>query len=171
MSEAATEAGNKSGETATADEFKPITSQDDLNTVVKDRLERERAKFKDYGDLKAKAEKFDEIQAASQTEQEKAAEALSGAERRATEAEARALRLEIAAEKGLTPAQAKRLVGSSREELEADADELLTTFQKPAEAENSAVTQASLDLGTRGGTASTGGPAKDFADFLSRLPT
>lgn len=34
-------------------------------------------------------------------------------------------RLEIAIEKSLTPAQAKRLVGKDREELEADAEELV----------------------------------------------
>ena len=34
--------------------------------------------------------------------------------------------------KGLTPAQAKRLQGATRDELEADADDLLETF-KPAE--------------------------------------
>ena len=38
------------------------------------------------------------------------------------------LRAEVAAEKKLTAAQAKRLNGSSREELEADADELLEAF-------------------------------------------
>jgi hypothetical protein len=37
-------------------------------------------------------------------------------------------RAEIAHEKGLTAAQAKRLQGSTREELEADADDLLATF-------------------------------------------
>lgn len=41
---------------------------------------------------------------------------------------ARALRLEVAAAKGLTPAQAKRLVGTTVEELEADADEILEAF-------------------------------------------
>lgn len=40
-------------------------------------------------------------------------------------AELRADRVEIAAEKGLTPKQAKRLQGATREELETDADELL----------------------------------------------
>jgi len=50
------------------------------------------------------------------------------AEKRAADAEARALRLEVAAEKGLTLAQAKRLVGSTKEELEADAAELLESF-------------------------------------------
>lgn len=39
-------------------------------------------------------------------------------------AEQRALKLEIALEKGLTAVQAKRLVGSTKEELEADADEI-----------------------------------------------
>jgi hypothetical protein len=34
-------------------------------------------------------------------------------------------RVEIAVEKGLSPSQAKRLVGKNREELEADADELV----------------------------------------------
>lgn len=38
------------------------------------------------------------------------------------------LRLEVATEKGLTPAQAARLQGSSREEFAADADALLALF-------------------------------------------
>ena len=37
-------------------------------------------------------------------------------------------RVEVAAEKGLTPAQAKRLVGKDRDELAADADEILKLF-------------------------------------------
>ena len=39
-----------------------------------------------------------------------------------------ALRREVADEKGLTPAQARRLVGTTREELEADADDVLAAF-------------------------------------------
>jgi hypothetical protein len=38
----------------------------------------------------------------------------------------------VAAAKGLSAAQAKRLSGGTREELEADADDLLATF-KPAD--------------------------------------
>ena len=38
------------------------------------------------------------------------------------------LRRDVAEEKGLTPAQARRLVGTSREEMETDADDLLATF-------------------------------------------
>ncbi len=39
-----------------------------------------------------------------------------------------ALRYEIALEKGLTKAQARRLVGESREELEEDAEEMVKEF-------------------------------------------
>lgn len=42
------------------------------------------------------------------------------------------LRRDVAAEKGLTTAQARRLVGSTREELESDADDLLTILPAPA---------------------------------------
>lgn len=44
------------------------------------------------------------------------------------ESELRAMRLEVAAEKGLTPAQAARLAGDSREALAKDADDLKALF-------------------------------------------
>jgi len=112
------------------------------------------------------AQRLEEIENASKTEQQRATEALTAAEKRAAEAEASALRLEIAAEKGLTPAQAKRLVGSSREELEADAEDLLANFKPPEPADDTAAVAAALDLGARGGTAAAGDPAADFAKFL-----
>jgi hypothetical protein len=77
--------------------------------------EKELARYK-----KAEADKVD----ADKTEAEKRA----AADARADAAELRATRLEVAHEKGLTPAQAKRLVGTNREELEADADEVLRDF-------------------------------------------
>ena len=67
------------------------------------------------------------------------------------------LRLEIAAEKGLTPAQARRLVGNTREELEADADELLEAFgakkpeSKPESGDDRKPSLRVLRLLTRGG--------------------
>jgi hypothetical protein len=62
------------------------------------------------------------------SEVEALAERVSAQERRAADAELRALRLEVAAEKGLTPAQAARLQGASRDELTADADALKALF-------------------------------------------
>lgn len=86
-------------------------------TAAKIRSEERRKvseKYADYDDLKAKA-------AGATTLEERVA----GIEQQAKEAEARAMRAEVANAKGLTPTQAKRLVGSTREELETDADELL----------------------------------------------
>ena len=74
------------------------------------------------------AQKLKEMEDADKSEVERAKEAAAKAEARANEAESKALRAEIAAEKGLTLSQAKRLIGSTREELEADADELLEAF-------------------------------------------
>ena len=74
---------------------------------------------------KAAEDRLAEIDAANKTDAEKAADRLADAEKKATEAQARADRLEVAAAKGLTPSQAKHLQGSTVEELEADADELL----------------------------------------------
>lgn len=78
------------------------------------------------------AKRLKEMEDADKSEVERASEAAKAAEKRAEEAEARVLRLEIAHDKGLSPSQAKRLVGATREELEADADELLEAF-KPSE--------------------------------------
>ena len=65
--------------------------------------------------------KLKEYEDRDKTEAERISERLAEAEKRALDAD----RLEIALEKGLTKSQAKRLVGSTREELEADAEELL----------------------------------------------
>ena len=77
------------------------------------------------------AKRLKEMEDADKSEVQRANEAVAAAEKRANEAEAKALRAEIAAEKGLTLSQAKRLIGSTREELEADADELLEAFKAP----------------------------------------
>jgi hypothetical protein len=67
-----------------------------------------------------------------QAERDAALAAAESARAEAAQATATALRLEVATAKGLTPKQAGRLQGATREELEADADDLLTTFGTPA---------------------------------------
>lgn len=79
-------------------------------------------------ELEPLAKQAQEAADARKTADERAAERISAAEARAIEAEQRALRLEVAAEQGLTPQQARRLVGTTREELEADAADLLASF-------------------------------------------
>jgi hypothetical protein len=55
-------------------------------------------------------------------------ERIAAMEERTAKAELEALRLKVAADKGLSPKQAARLRGATRDELEADADELLADF-------------------------------------------
>lgn len=68
--------------------FTPITSQDDLNRIIAERVQRERGKYADYADLKAKAGRLDEIEQANKSEIEKAND-------RATKAEAEAAKVPI----------------------------------------------------------------------------
>lgn len=103
-------------------EFTPIQSQDDLNKVINDRLRREREKFSDYEDAKRKASEFDKLQEKNKTDLEKEQTRATEAEKRAEAAEAKTLKAEVALAKGIP---AKFLVGSTKEELEAHADELI----------------------------------------------
>lgn len=74
--------GNKPGEKTSTPgtEFKPITTQDDLNKIISERVKREQSKFADYEDLKAKASKFDELEEANKSEIEKANDRVAKAE-------------------------------------------------------------------------------------------
>lgn len=100
-------------------------TQADLDRIVSERLGRQRAQYADYDDLKAKAAKHDEAVEAQKTEAQKAIDRAAAAEARAAKAELESLRTAVAAEKGLPATAAKRLQGSNRAELEADAAEML----------------------------------------------
>lgn len=105
--------------------FKAITSQEDLNKVIDERLKRERAKFSDYKDLKAKAGRLDEIEAANKSEIEKANDAKSAAERERDEARAEALRLRVATKYGVSDEDADLfLTGTDEETLTRQAERL-----------------------------------------------
>lgn len=118
--------------------FEAITSQEDFDRAIQKRIARERAGFADYDDLKARAAKLTEIEAANQTEAEKVQARLEAAEKRATDLEAKALKSEVAAAKGVPSAL---LTGSTQEELEAAADALILFRgeQKPAGPSSSAI--------------------------------
>lgn len=103
-------------------EFKAPASQADLDRIIQDRVARERAKFADYDDVKARAAKLSEIEEANKTETEKVAERLAIAEKRAAELEVKSLRSDVALAKGVPAAL---LTGSTQEELEAAADALI----------------------------------------------
>lgn len=58
---------------ATAEPDRTFT-QAEMDAIIGDRLKRERAKYADYEDVKAKAAKYDELEAANKSELEKAVE-------------------------------------------------------------------------------------------------
>lgn len=112
---------------------KPAGDDEPLGEAGKKALAAERARATSAEKELARYRKAEQDKAdAEKSELQKAVEARETAEKKAAEADLRALRLEVAQDKGLTATQAKRLVGSTREELETDADELLSAFPAPA---------------------------------------
>lgn len=155
MSEAAPEGGNSSGETPVADEFKPITSQDDLNKVIADRVARERAKYADYKDVKAKATEFEKLQEANQSEAEKAAKRIADLEAELNNTRRDSMRLTIAAAHGITDADDIDLflTGTDEETLTKQAKRLADrtaerkkTHVVPGEGKNPSSSSDSGDL-------------------------
>ena len=97
-------------------------TQAELDAIVGDRLARERAKYADYGELKAKAAKFDEAEEAGKSELQKAVEERDrlkteldklNAEREHAEKVAK-----VAAEKGVDAALLARMSGDVDENAE-----------------------------------------------------
>lgn len=79
-------------------------------------------------ELEPLAKKAKELEDAGKSESERLTERATSAEARAATAEEELLRVKVAIDKGLTEKQAGRLRGSTREEMEEDADDLLASF-------------------------------------------
>jgi cell division septum initiation protein DivIVA len=80
------------------------------------------------------------------------------------------LREEVAETKGLTTAQASRLVGATREELEADADDLLATFGVQADEDLDPAKLAARIRRRPWATADPGSSSEDPAALAARVP-
>jgi hypothetical protein len=148
-----------------AEQAEQTTSTPDLASEVEKWKSLSRKNEQQAKANAAAARRLEEIENASKSEAERLTARAEAAEKLASEHESRALRLEVASEKGLTPAQAKRLVGNSRDELEADADEILRDFPPPTKRPS-----GDVDQGTRGKPAPKS-PADVFGDFIkNQLP-
>lgn len=120
--------GSGEGSGGSGDTFEPITSQADLDRLLGRRLRDERARFADYDDLKVKAAKLDEIEAANQSEleklQKKAADAEAARERAESSARETTVRSAIIAEavrqKAIDPDAVASLVPVSSIEVDAE---------------------------------------------------
>lgn len=108
-------------------------TQADVDRVVSDRLRREREKFSDYDDVKSKASKLDEIEQANQSELEKANGKATELGDENASLKVENLRIKVALAKDVPADLIDRLRGETKEELEADADDLLKRV-KPKDA-------------------------------------
>src|SRR5690606_5086856 len=98
-------------------------TQDELNAIIAKRLERERAKFSDYDDLKVKASKVDEVEAARQADIQALSERAAEAEKAVEAAKVEALLLRLAAESGVSVEYAAILLtGSAQATLRNQAE-------------------------------------------------
>jgi DNA repair exonuclease SbcCD ATPase subunit len=110
-----------------------------------DKLRKEAAGWRTkVRELEPQARKAQEADEATKSEIQKALDRLAEAEQRAQAATFEAARLRAASAHGLTEAQAKRLVGSTPEELDADAKAYA------AEVGTNGARKADLKQGTRG---------------------
>lgn len=110
-------------------------TQEDVNKIVEDRLQRERAKYAgmaDYDQLKEKAGKYDELQEASKTELQKATDKVTALQKELDgmkhEASVRTIRAKVAEEKGVP---ANLLTGDTEEACKEQADAILA-FANPS---------------------------------------
>lgn len=94
--------GGEGGESGSGKEFKAPANQAELNAIIKQRVDRERAKYADYDDLKTKAAEYDATVQASKSEAEKANDRLAALERELENTKSSALRTRVAAEFGIS---------------------------------------------------------------------
>ena len=81
--------GDNSGGTGGATTGAGTLTQAQVDAIVRDRIAREREKYKGFEDLKRKAEEYDKVTAANQTDLEKAQTEAQKASERAATAEGR----------------------------------------------------------------------------------
>lgn len=137
-------ADDTAGPAATADEPDDTTTTTDdgggdgggegLSDEVKAILAKERKAAREADKRAKSAEaRIKEFEDKDKSESEKLAEKAALAEKDAADARTELLRLKVGGKKGLAPELAERLVGSTEEEMAADADRLLEAIKaKPA---------------------------------------
>lgn len=126
-----------------AREFAAINSQEEFNARVQKRIERERAKFKDYEDLKTKAAEFDKLEAEKGSDIEKANRRAEKAEKDLAELQKTIAKRdrddlvrEIGDELGLPAKLRARVQGDDDKAIRADIEDLLEGLpkqEKPAD--------------------------------------
>jgi len=120
-------------------EFKPITTQEEFDAAIKERLSREKAKYSDYDELKSRVTELETenvglkstIEATNQSKAD-ADKQLEELQNKIAGYETASLRTRVALQYGLPYDLADRLQGTDEESFKADA-ERLAGYMKPKE--------------------------------------
>lgn len=120
-------------------EFKPITTQEEFDAAIKERLSREKAKYSDYDQLKSRVTELETenvnlkstIEANNQSKAD-ADKQLEEMQSKIAGYETASLRTRVALQHGLPYDLADRLQGTDEESFKADA-ERLAGFMKSKE--------------------------------------
>lgn len=117
-------------------DFEPITTQEDFDNRIKDRIERAekhvRKQYEGFDDYKAKADDYD-AKVADYTQQISALNGqVESLQAQITKRDTDAAKIRIAKEAGLPEAFASRLSGENEDAWQKDAAELAKFFDKPS---------------------------------------
>lgn len=112
-------------------EFKPITTQEEFDNAIKERLAREKSKYSDYDQLKSRVTELEEenvglkstIEANNQSKAD-ADKQLEDMQKQIAGYETASLRTRVALQHGLPYDLADRLQGTDEESFKADAERL-----------------------------------------------
>lgn len=111
-------------------EFKPINTQEEFNTAIRERLEEARnavrQQFSDYETIKSSL-------ASVKAESEKKDATITDLQKQLKGSRAELAKTRIALEKGLPVEMSDRLAGETEEEIRKDAEKLAALFTKPKE--------------------------------------
>lgn len=136
-------------------------TQTEMNAIISDRLTRERSKYADYDDLKAKAQQFDAAQEAGKTELQKANEKAAKLQQQLDALNSantlREVRAKVSAATGVP---ADLLSGDTEEACTAQAQAILK-FAKPG--------YPSVRDGGDPHHTPTGSTSEQFADWFAQV--
>ena len=111
--------------------FKAIESQEELDRIIQDRLQRERDKFSDYDELKKSKEDYEKQIGSLQAQIEESSQTIKSHDQvvadlnsKITGYETNSLKTKIALQHGLPLDLVERLVGDDEASITADAEKL-----------------------------------------------
>lgn len=156
------ETGNTAGNAA------ETFTQEQVDAIVKDRLSRERDKYKDYADLKNKAAEYDKQQEANKTELQKAQEQAESLKKELAgmkeQEKIREIRKKVSGDTGVPE---DLLTGNSEEDCKTQAEAILK-FAKGSKYPGIKETEHRKNTTTQ--TISTGDPSEtDYREMAHQI--